>query len=55
MKQLRYFVGLCLYVFGIVGGCCYLAYYNKWQFAVGVAFVGWMAFGKAKDWWKELN
>lgn len=54
MKKVLIFFALCLYVLGTIGGFGYAVYGGSWPIAVGVAFVGWMAFDKAKNWFKVL-
>ena len=54
MKKVLIFFALCLYLLGTIGGFGYAAYGGSWPIAVGVAFVGWMAFDKAKNWFKVL-
>ena len=55
MKKVFYFVILCLYVLGTIGGVGYTIYYGAWPVAVGVACLAWMAFPKAMECFNGLT
>lgn len=49
MKKIYYFIMLCLYVLGVVGGIGWSLYSGGYAYAVGVAALGFMAWPKFKD------
>ena len=51
MKKIYYFIMLCLYVLGVVGGIGWSLYSGgyAYAYAVGVAALGFMAWPKFKD------
>lgn len=46
---------LCLYVLGVIGGIGYTLYCGAYPIAAGVAALGYMAFGKAKEYFDYLK
>jgi len=46
MKKVYYFLMLCLYMLGCIGGIGYSVYNGAWPVAVGVAALGYMAWPK---------
>lgn len=55
MKKVFCFIMLFLYVLGVIGGIGYTIYYGEYHIAVGVASLGYMAFGKAKEYFDYLK
>lgn len=54
MKKIIYFLAICAYALGVIGGIGYALYNEAWPIAVGVAVVGYMAFPKLKEYVKAL-
>lgn len=48
MKNFLYFLAICAYVLGVVGGIGYSIYGGSWPIAIGVAATGYMAFPTVK-------
>jgi len=46
---------LCLYVLGVIGGIGYTIYCGAYPIFAGVAALGYMAFGKAKEYFDYLK
>lgn len=55
MKKIVYFLMMCLYALGVVGGVWYSLYNGAYLIAVGVAAVGWMAWPKEVDYFHKLT
>ena len=53
MKGLFDFAMICLYALGSIGGVGMLLKSGDWLFAIGVSVVAYMAFPKAKEYYKE--
>jgi len=49
LRKILSFFMLCLYVLGVIGGIGYTLYCGAYPIAAGVAALGYMAFGKAKE------
>lgn len=54
-KQFFSFIMLALYVLGSINGVAYSIYIGEWPTAVGVAVLSYMAFFKAREYWKNLK
>ena len=54
LKKLMYFVLLFAYFLCVVGGFGYAIFCHEWVFAVAIVIVGYMAFFKAKEWFKIM-
>ena len=54
MNKLFYFFMICLYLLGTIGGIGNAVYNKSYLIAVGVAAVGYMAFGKVKGYFDNL-
>ncbi len=50
-----YFIMVCLYAVGIVGGFGYLVYYGQYVICAGIAGCGYMGWFKAKEYLKNLT
>jgi len=48
MKKIFYFIMVCLYALGVIGGIGYTCVNQAWVIAVGVLAVGVMAFPQVK-------
>ena len=46
---------LALYVLGSINGVAYSIYIGEWPTAIGVAVLAYMAFSKAREYWKTLT
>jgi len=46
---------LFLYALGVIGGIGYTLYYGAYAVTAGVAALGYMAFGKAKEYFDYLT
>jgi uncharacterized membrane protein len=55
MKKIGYFVMLCLWVLGVLGGIGWSLYSGGYVIAVGVAVTGWMAWPKVKEYFTKLT
>ena len=55
MKQFIAFILLALYVVGVIGGIGYSLYCGAYPIAAGVAALGYMAFGEAKEYFNYLK
>ena len=55
MKKIVYFLIMCLYVLGTIGGVGYSLYSGAYLIAVGVAAVGWMAWPKVVEYFHKLT
>jgi hypothetical protein len=51
-KQFFSFFMLALYVLGSINGVAYSIYIGEWPTAIGVAVLSYMAFPKAREYWK---
>ena len=54
-KQFFSFIMLALYVLGSINGVAYSIYIGEWPTAIGVAVLAYMAFFKAREYWKTLK
>lgn len=54
-KGFIYFVLICLYILGTIGGIGYTIYNGAYPIAVGVAVCGWLAFPKANEIYGKLT
>lgn len=54
-KQFFSFIMLALYVLGSINGVAYSIYIGEWPTAIGVAVLSYMAFFKAREYWKTLK
>lgn len=54
-KKVLYFFVCLLWLLGLVGGVGYTIYYGQYPVAIGVAALGYMAFGKAKEYFDYLR
>jgi hypothetical protein len=55
LRKILSFFMLCLYVLGVIGGIGYTIYCGAYPIAGGVAALGYMAFGKAKEYFDYLR
>ena len=55
MKKILYFVMLFLYLLGVLGGIGYAAYNKAYVIVVGIIATGYMAYPKAKEYFKLLT
>lgn len=55
MKKILYFVLICLYALGVIGGVGYTLWCGAYLIAIGIASLGWMAWPKVVECWKVLN
>lgn len=55
MKKIGYFIMLCLWVLGVLGGIGWSLYSGGYVIAVGVASTGCMAWPKVKDYFTKLT
>lgn len=55
LRKILSFFMLCLYVLGVIGGIGYTLYCGAYPIAAGVAALGYMAFGKAKEYFDYLR
>lgn len=53
--KVYYFIMLCLYILGVIGGIGYSIYNGAYPIAVGVVALGYMAFDKIKYYIQELS
>ena len=54
MKKIGYFIILCLWVLGGVGGAGYAIYNNAWPIAIGVVTNAILAFPKWLEFFNKL-
>lgn len=54
-KQLFSFIMLALYVLGSINGIGYSLYIGEWPTAIGVAVLSYMAFFKAREYFKNIT
>lgn len=54
MKKILEFVVLALAVLGLLGGIGYTIYNGAYPIAIGIAFLGYLAYPKVKEMFKEL-
>ena len=54
-KQFFSFIMIVLYVLGSINGVAYSIYIGEWPTAIGVAVLVYMAFFKAREYWKTLK
>ena len=55
MKKIVYFIMLCLWAVGVLGGIGWSLYSGGYVIAVGVAVTGWMALPKVKKYFTKLT
>ena len=55
VRKILSFFMLCLYVLGVIGGIGYTLYCGAYPIFAGVAALGYMAFGKAKEYFDYLR
>jgi len=55
MAKVYYFIMLCLYVVGVIGGIGYAIYCGAYPVAVGVAATGFLAYPKVKECFDKLT
>jgi uncharacterized membrane protein len=60
LKKIVLFFMLCLYALGVIalgviGGIGYTLYHGAYAVTAGVAVLGYMAFGKAKEYFDYLT
>ena len=55
MKQFFYFIMICLYILGTIGGIGWVLYSQGYVIAVGVVAVAVMAWPKVKEYYKNLT
>lgn len=55
LKKIGLFFMLCLYALGVIGGIGYTLYCGAYAITAGVAALGYMAFGKAKEYFDYLT
>lgn len=55
VMKVYYFIMLCLYILGVIGGIGYSIYNGAYPIAVGVVALGYMAFDKIKYYIQELS
>lgn len=54
MNKILVFLVLALAVFGLLGGIGYAIYGGSYSIAVGIAFLGYLAYPKAEELFKSL-
>jgi len=54
-KQFFSFIMLALYVMGSINGVAYSIYIGEWPTAIGVAVLSYMAFFKAREYYKNIT
>ena len=54
MKKVLVFLVLFLAVLGLLGGIGYTIYYGGYPIAIGIAVLGYLAYQKANEMFKEL-
>lgn len=54
MNKILVFLVLALAVFGLLGGIGYAIYGGSYPIAVGIAVLGYLAYPKAKEMFKNL-
>lgn len=54
MKKILVFLVLALAVLGLLGGIGYTIYYGGYPIAIGIAVLGYLAYPKAKEMFKNL-
>ena len=54
LKKFFYFFMLWFYLIGTIGGICFALYNDAWYIAVAIVGLAYMAFFKAKDYYKLL-
>lgn len=53
-KKFFYFIMICLYVLGFVGGFGYLVFYGQYVIGVGILACGYMGLFKFQEYVKKL-
>ena len=53
-KKFFYFLMICLYIIGVIGGIGYTIYGGAYPCAVGVLALGWMSWPKEKEYYNLL-
>ena len=54
MNKVLVFLVLALAVLGLLGGIGYTIYNGAYPIAIGIAFLGYLAYPKAKEMFKEM-
>lgn len=54
-KQFFSFIMIVLYVLGSINGVAYSIYIGEWPTAIGVAVLSYMAFFKAREYYKNIT
>lgn len=54
MKKILLFLVLALAVIGLLGGIGYTIYNGAYPIAIGIAFLGYLAYPKAKEMFSKL-
>jgi len=54
LKNMVALIVLFLALIGVVGGTGNLIYFGQYVNAIGVLVCGWLAFPKAKEYWKTI-
>ena len=55
MEKIGYFIMLCLWVLGVLGGIGWSLYSGGYVIAIGVAATGWMAWPKVQEYFAKLT
>ena len=55
MKKIGYFLMICLYALGVIGGFGSSLYCGAYPCAAGVVAVAWMAWPKVKEYFIKLT
>ena len=55
MKQFFYFIMICLYILGAIGGLGWVLYSKGYVIAVGVVAVAVMAWPNVKEYYNKLT
>ena len=53
--KVYYFIMLCLYILGVIGGIGYSLYNGAYPIAAGVVALGYMSYPKLKEYFNKLN
>ena len=54
MKKIYYFIMICLWILGVIGGIGYALYCSAWSIAVAIAATGFMAWPTVKEYFNNL-
>jgi len=55
LKKIVLFFMLCICALGVIGGIANTLYYGAYAVTAGVAALGYMAFGKAREYFDYLT